>query len=289
MDFTQRKQMNNEHRRPYEPRQLDLNCDLGQKWGVFSHREEEQLLPYVSSVNIACGGHAGDPVNIMHALSAAKAQGVAVGAHIGYPDQLGFGRKEIRLDQDELAAYVIAQLGTLAGMAKSFGITLTHFRPHGAMYQKCGSDPLFAENLAKIAASFSSWLVFVAPAGNYLNAVSESSSLKTAGEVHLDKFYRRDGFINKQSLGRNISYEFAISQAKSLIMSSRLIADGGMRVRVPFKTIHLNLDRPYSVQLAEDVNNLLKKGPASFEESAKIGNIQISDIQADFKLSGYVN
>lgn len=276
--------MRHHHRRSrdrgtYNPKWIvDLNCDLAQQWGPFSHKDEDQLLPLVSSVNIAAGAHAGDPVGVLNALKKAKERGLCVGAHIGYSDIAGFGRKEIRLDHEELKALVLQQLGFVTGLAKSVGIEVTHVRPHGAMYYKCGVDTVFAEQLAKSIAAFSSWLAFVGPAGNYLNSVSDVSGLKTIGEVHLDRPYRRDGTLYRFPSQKYVSFEFANAQMNSIIYQSRIIVDGGRRMRVPFKTIHLNLDRPYSLQLAENLNKMLRRGPTPFEGVAKVPNMQPSDL-----------
>ncbi|MDX1921444.1 MAG: LamB/YcsF family protein [Candidatus Caenarcaniphilales bacterium] len=278
-DYQSRHREERFEERVFYTRSLDLNCDLGQKWGPYVHRDEEALLPFVSSVNIACGAHAGDPTTIYEALRIAKIRSLMVGAHIGYPDLSSFGRKEIRLDNDELKAYVTQQLGTIAGMAKTMGLTLTHFRPHGAMYYKCVVDNIFAEILAKAVSSFSAWINFVGPAGNFLNAVSDSSGLKTIGEVHLDRPYRRDGTLYKFANSKNVPFEFAIAQAKSLIFQNKLILEGGRRVRVPFKTIHLNMDRPYSVELAEAVFTMLKEDPTPFDGISSIENLQLADFE----------
>ena len=262
-------------------RQIDLNCDLAQAWGPYKHKNEEALLPFVSTVNIACGGHSGDPPNILKALILAKQNKLAVGAHIGYPDLNNFGRRELKLDQDELLAYISSQLGLLAAISKSQNIEITHFRPHGALYYKCASDTVFAEQLAKIVSSFSRWLTFIGPAGNYLNAISDGSGLKVAGEIHLDKFYRRDGTLSKASLDENVNFDFALNQAHSAIWQGKLLVEGGRYIRLPFKTIHLNMNKTYSLDLAKEVFNLLNQSPESLE-SRNI-NFQISDLMKSFK------
>jgi len=269
-------------------RGIDLNCDLAQGWGTYKHSQEEALLPFVSSVNIACGAHAGDPNSITQALKLAKEYSLSVGAHIGYPDLAGFGRREVRLDPDELQACITSQLGLLAGMARSQGITLTHVRPHGAMYYRCANDNLFAENIAKAVASFSSWLTFVGPIGNYLNLISDVTGLKTVGEVHLDKPYRRDATLHKSPNAlRMLPFDFACAQARSLLFQNKLIVEGGRRLRVAFRTVHLSMDKPYSLQLAEYVSNLLKKGPLAFDGVSRVEDIQVKDFVAPSRLSEY--
>ncbi len=256
-------------------RSFDLNCDLAQGWGPYQHSaNEEALLPYISSVNISCGGHAGDPALILQALKLAKEKGLAVGAHIGYPDLVGFGRREMRLDADELNACVSSQLGLLAGIAKGLGITLAHFRPHGALYYKCVIDTVFAEQLAKAVARFSSWLVFIGPAGNYLNSIGEASGLKTAGEVHLDRIYRKDGTLLKFTPNQQLPYDFCLAQARSLIYQNKLITEGGRRLRIPFKTIHLSSNQPYSLELAREVKNMLNQGFNTLDGFSQVENLQ---------------
>lgn len=258
----------------YSPKQIDLNCDLAQAWGIYKLCEEETLLPYVSTVNIACGAHAGDPPSILKALKLAKEHGLAVGALVGYPDIPGFGMREIRMDIDELNAYISSQLGLLVGMARGLGITLTHFRPHGALYHKCASDSIFAEQVAKIVARFSAWMAFVGPAGSYLNVINDVAGIRTIGEVHLDRLYRKDGALHKFAPARGVSYEFAMAQAKSLIFQGKLIVEGGRRIRVPYKTIHLSLERPFAVELAEAVAALIKGGPKTFDTTSKMENLE---------------
>jgi 5-oxoprolinase (ATP-hydrolysing) subunit A len=267
--------MKNEfYQQEYVHRQIDLNCDLAQAWGVYKLCEEEALLPYVSTVNIACGAHAGDPPSILKALKLAKERELSVGALVGYPDPQGFGMREIRLDNDELLAYISSQLGLLAGMAKNLGITLTHFRPHGALYYKCAADTIFAEQVAKAVSQFSSWIAFVGPSGNYLNIINDVAGIRTVGEVHLDRLYRKDGALQKSAPGRGASFEFCMAQAKSLIFQGKLIVEGGRRFRLPFKTIHLSMDRPFSVELAEAVASMIRGGPSTFDSLAKIENLQ---------------
>lgn len=259
----------------YVNRHFDLNCDLAQGWGPYKYSDhEETLLSYVSSVNISCGAHAGDPALIMNALKMSKEKGLAIGAHIGYPDLVGFGRREMRLDPDELNACISSQLGFLAGIAKSQGVTLTHCRPHGALYHKCASDTVFAEQLAKTIAHFSAWLTFVIPAGTYTNSISEASGLKVVGEVHLDRLYRKDGNLYKFTPLRQISYDSCLSQARSLIYQNKLITEGGRRLKVSFKTIHLSSSQPYSLDLAQAVKNMLNQGCNSLDNLPQIQNLQ---------------
>ena len=269
----------------FRRRNIDLNCDLAQSFGVYKHSDEEALLPFVSSVNIACSGHAGDPPNIMKALWMAKERNLAIGAHVGYPDLPGFGRREMKLDEDEMNAYLCSQLGTIAGIAKNIGAEITHFRPHGALYYKCATDSIFAENLARTVARFSGWLTFVGPMGSYLNIIRDNIGLNIAAEVHLDRPYRKDGVLHKFGSERNVSYEFALAQARSLILQGKMIIEGGRRVKVTYDTIHLNMDRPYSLQLAKEVHNILNEKPSDLRDKAAIYDFELADLKSNASIS----
>ena len=128
---------------------IDFNCDLGQAYGIYKNNSEFELLDYVSSVNISCGFHAGDPVTIKEALLKAKEKNVAIGAHIGFNDIQGFGYRPVELKEDELEALVVYQIGALMSFAKAYGVSIEHVRPHGAMYKMAGEDFTFSCALAK--------------------------------------------------------------------------------------------------------------------------------------------
>ena len=121
---------------------IDFNCDLAQSYGIYKNNNEFKLLDYVSSVNISCGFHAGDPVAIKNALLKAKEKNVVIGAHIGFNDIQGFGYRPVDLKDDEIESIVIYQVGALMSFAKALGVSVEHVRPHGAMYKMAGEDVL---------------------------------------------------------------------------------------------------------------------------------------------------
>ena len=123
---------------------IDFNCDLAQSFGIYKNNAEYDLLDYVSSVNISCGFHAGDPIIIKNALMQAKEKNIVIGAHIGFDDIQGFGYRPMQLSEEEIEALVIYQIGAITSFAKTFGLEIEHVRPHGAMYKKCTTDFAFA-------------------------------------------------------------------------------------------------------------------------------------------------
>lgn len=139
---------------------IDFNCDLAQTYGIYKNSTEYDLLDYVSSVNIACGFHAGDPLAIKEALLAAKNKNVVIGAHIGYHDIEGFGYRPMDLDEDELDALVMYQVGALMTFAKAYHLEIEHVRPHGAMYRKAMEDIETSRIIVRAVKKCSKWLVY---------------------------------------------------------------------------------------------------------------------------------
>ena len=173
---------------------IDFNCDLAQAYGFYKNNNEYELLDYVSSVNISCGFHAGDPLSIKEALLKAKEKNVVIGAHIGFNDIQGFGYRPVELKEDEVEALVIYQVGALMSFAKALGVTVEHVRPHGAMYKKIGEDFTFSCAVARAIKKCSEWLVYYGAYGEATEQVSEY--LNIAHEISLEKTYNANGSVD---------------------------------------------------------------------------------------------
>ena len=172
---------------------LDVNCDLAQSFGVYKNETEFELLPYVSSVNISCGLHSGDPIIINKALKMAAEKNLAVGAHIGYPDLQGFGYREMFMPDEEMEALVAYQIGALQAMAKTYGLKISHVRLHGALYKKAINDFQTMLIIAKTIKNIDDWMILLcAPCAN-LEKACEMAGIKYAKEVFLDKKYTVEG------------------------------------------------------------------------------------------------
>ena len=177
--------------------------------------EEYEFLDYVSSVNISCGFHAGDPLTIKEALLEAKEKNVVVGAHIGFDDIQGFGYRKMDLASDELEALVMYQVGALMTFAKAYHMEIEHVRPHGAMYKQCATDFTFACNVAKAVKKCSPWLVYYGATGDVTQKVGEYVGITVAEEIFLDKTYNADGSIDFDAKD-NSNLEFWEYQYKEL-------------------------------------------------------------------------
>jgi len=172
---------------------IDLNCDAGESFGAWQMGEDATLIPLMTSVNIACGAHAGDPVVMYRTIALARQQGVAIGAHPSYPDLLGFGRRVMPLSAHEIQVWLLAQLGALAGVARSLGVTVQHVKPHGALYNVAADDAAVAEAIAKAVYAFDPDLILVARAGSQQVEISRSLNVCVAEEAFIDRGYDAQG------------------------------------------------------------------------------------------------
>lgn len=234
---------------------VDLNTNLGEGFGHYKIEGESDILPFVTSANIACGAHAGDPVVIESALEEVKYYGLALGAHIGYPDLAGFGRREIHLSPTELRAQILFQLGALSGLAGTFGFEFTQVRPHGFMYRQMAHDVRIATVIAKAIAEYDRWLVLIGPACSNLFLAGERAGVRVAGEALVDRVYDAGGNLLPHSHSRAVlkNPQDILNQASNLIHHSEVISVEGSRVRLDFQTIHLHPNMAQAKNICEQI------------------------------------
>jgi UPF0271 protein len=263
---------------------IDLNTNLGEGFGPYKVPGESDLLPYVTSANIACGAHAGDPVVMEKALEELRYYGLALGAHIGYPDLAGFGRREIHLSSTELRASVLYQLGALSGLARTMGFEITQVRPHGFLYRQMSNDVRVATVVAKAIAEFDRWLVLIAAVGQALLAAGERAGIRVAGEVWIDRAYDANGSLLPHSHSRAIikSGQEIFNQASSLINRGEVVAVDGTRIRLEFQTIHVHGGMPNAKVLAESIRTMLPHACPLTAEPFTLGQIEDSGLAYSF-------
>jgi len=232
-----------------------LNADVGE--GM----DDRELLPYVTSVNVACGLHAGDPAVMDETVALALAQGVRVGAHPGYPDRENFGRAVVKMPADAIEKLVLYQISALDGFVRSRGGTITHVKPHGALYH-CGAEfPDVARAIAEGARRFRGSLVLVGAAGSMLIEAGRDAGLPVAEEAFADRRYLSDGTLVPR--GRDGALltdpEEAAEQAVSLARDGVAVASDGSAVRVRADTICLHGDTPGAARIARRVHERLRE------------------------------
>ncbi len=234
---------------------IDINCDLGQSFGVYKNEQELELLDYVSSVNISCGSHAGDPLTIMNMLKLASEKNLAVGAHIGYPDIQGFGYRSMNLNEEEMQALVVYQIGALTSLAKLYNIAIEHVRPHGAMYIQAAKDYKTSLAIAKAVAKYDPWMILVGASGENLIKAGEEANIRIAQEVQLDKKYTVEGNMEFES-SDIVDLEYSSKLLESVIKTSSVINDQNGRTKIDIKTIHLSVKSLISLDIARKTKEL---------------------------------
>lgn len=243
---------------------LDINTNLGEGFGPYKMEGESDVLPYVTSANIACGAHAGDPLIMEAALEEVRYYGLSLGAHIGYPDLQGFGRREIHLSTAELRATILFQLGALSGLARTLGFEITQVRPHGFLYRQMASDPRTAAVVAKAVSEYDRWLVLIGPAGSSLVAAGDRAGIRVAGEAWVDRAYDANGHLLPHSHSRAIikNPNEILNQAASLIRYGTVTAVDGTKIQLDFETLHMHSHMAQARQVAEQIRNMVPHAAA---------------------------
>lgn len=258
------------------PRGYDLNTNIGEGFGPYRVEGEAELLPYVTSANVACGAHSGDPLLMEAALESIRYYGLTLGAHIGYPDLAGFGRREIHLSSAELRATVLYQLGALSGLARIFGLEITQVRPHGFLYRQMNNDIRIATIVAKAIAEYDRWLVLIGPAGNTLLQCGERAGLRVAGEAWVDRTYDANGSLLPHTHSRATikSPQEVLKQATNLIRYGEVVAADGTRVQLEFETIHMHSRIPQASYVAEEIRRLVPDASALTAEPFSVDSLE---------------
>ena len=239
---------------------IDLNSDLGESLGAWSMGDDAAMLDIVSSANVACGFHAGDPVGILATLKAAHARGVSVGAHVAYPDLLGFGRRNMDVASADLVADVIYQIGALQGLAQAAGTRITYVKPHGALYNTIAHDSAQALDVITAIRDVDANLALVALAGSPLVRWAQDAGLRVIAEAFADRAYTPQGALVSRREKGAVLHDSALVAQRML----RLVRDGviqaidGSLARVQAQSICVHGDSPGAVEMARAVRMALE-------------------------------
>jgi 5-oxoprolinase (ATP-hydrolysing) subunit A len=241
-------------------RSIDLNCDMGESFGHWELGEDSELLRWITSANIACGFHAGDPVIIDRTVRLAADRQVGLGAHPGYPDLQGFGRRDMRMSDDEVENLILYQTGALAGFCSSHGGELVHVKPHGALYNQSARDLRLAEAVARGVKRFSAGLVLVGLAGSALVQAGEVLGLRVANEGYSDRAYEPDGSLRPRTQAGAVikSDEEACAQAVRLATEGIRVLREGQEQTIRVDTICIHGDHLGSANRAASVRKALE-------------------------------
>ena len=234
---------------------IDLNADVGESFGAWRLGDDAGLMSALSSANIACGWHAGDPATLRTTVDLARRHGVAVGAHPGYPDLQGFGRRAMELSLSDIEDLVLYQLGAAFAFARAAGVELQHVKPHGALYNRAAVDADVASAIARAVAAFDRTLILVGLAGSIAVEAGQRCGLPTAREAFADRGYEPDGTLRSRMLPGAVLTETAavVRQAIEIATTGRVRSVTGEPVEVGADTICLHGDTPGAVEHARAV------------------------------------
>lgn len=238
---------------------VDLNCDLGEGMSLYRLGDDAALLDIVTSANIACGFHAGDPATMARTARLAAERGVAIGAHPGLPDLQGFGRRDMAITADEAYQLVLYQIGALSGFVRAVGAKLHHVKPHGALYNMAATDPGLSRAIARAVRDFDPALHLAGLAGSELVRKAESAGLRAVSEVFADRAYRADGtLVPRGTPGAVIDeVEAVVARALQMVRDGTVESIDGVTVPIVAHTICVHGDTPGAVALARALRDAL--------------------------------
>lgn len=239
---------------------IDLNSDLGESFGAYTIGNDHEVLKYISSANIACGFHAGDHNVMLETVKTAAELGVGIGAHPGFPDLAGFGRREMKLSPKEVYNLVVYQVGAIQGAAKACGTYVQHVKPHGALYNMASKDSDIAEAIATAVHAVDSKLVLFGLAGSELVRAGEKVGLSVAQEVFSDRTYQADGTLTPRSQANAMIHDVtvAVDRVIRMIKEGKVTAVDGTDIAIQADTICVHGDEPEALQFVQHLRERLQ-------------------------------
>lgn len=239
---------------------VDLNCDLGESFGAYTLGDDAALLPLVTSANIACGFHAGDPQVMARTVRLALQHHVAIGAHPGFPDRVGFGRRALDAMPEEIENDVLYQIGALSAFTRADGARLTHVKPHGALYNLAATRAPIADALARAVARFDATLILVGQPNSALERAARAHHLRFAREGFADRAYNRDGTLrSRREPGARIDDpRRAAEQALQITRTQTVTTPTGETIPLSVETLCVHGDSPNAVEILRAVREALR-------------------------------
>lgn len=238
---------------------VDLNSDLGESFGRYTLGMDDKIIPLITSANVACGYHASDPVVMEKTIGMAKAAGIRVGAHPGFPDLMGFGRRNMSVTPGEAKAYTLYQLGALDAFCKANGVKLQHVKPHGAFYNMAAKDYELSKAICEAIREYDDSLIVLALSGGELARASKDMGLRTALEVFADRAYEEDGsLVNRRKEGAMVTdEEVAIARVVRMIKEKKVTAITGKDIPIQADSVCVHGDGAKALAFVERIRKTL--------------------------------
>jgi UPF0271 protein len=252
------------------PDRIDINCDMGESFGAYKLGRDQEVMDYISSANIACGWHAGDPMIIEQTVRLAKEKGVAVGAHFGYPDLMGFGRRRMDLTNNEIENYMLYQIGALYAFAKAHGLPLQHVKAHGALGNLAFVDLEASKAIARAVLRFSRDIILVVYSGTVMAQAAREIGIRFVEEVYADRVYNPDGTLQSRKILGSVIHESekAAQQALIAVLKGYVVAHDGTQVKLKAESLCVHGDTPTAVAILQKIREELRKASITVKPMA---------------------
>jgi len=240
-------------------KRIDINCDMGESHGNFKVGRDTEIFPHITSSNIACGMHAGDPYHIERTIDLALQHGVQIGAHPGYPDLQGFGRRVIPMKRDELKAYIKYQVAALKGMVESAGGKLAYVKPHGALYNEMAANASEAETVIAGIKAIDPELIVMGLAGSHVADIAATANMAFVAEAFADRRYEANGKLRSRLKEQSVfdSAEEAANQVVSITLDGHTQTLEGDRVNIEAQSFCIHGDNPAAIKILKSITDQL--------------------------------
>ena len=239
-------------------KQVDINCDMGESFGMYKLGHDEEVIKYISSANIACGFHAGDPIWMNKTVTLAQNHGVEIGAHPSYPDLAGFGRRNMDISSDELKSDILYQIGALQAFTKDK--KLQHVKPHGALYNQAVVNETIAKTICEAILEYDSNLILLALSGSKWVKTAKEMGLKAYNEIFADRALNDDGSLVSRSKKGSVLHDVneVADRSNQMVIEGIATTISGNEIEVEADSLCIHGDTPGAVQMAMNINNTLK-------------------------------
>lgn len=246
---------------------IDLNCDMGESFGTYKLGYDEEVMPFVTSINVACGFHASDPGNMLHTIRLAKKHHIAIGAHPSFPDLVGFGRRNMGASPDEIRADTIYQIGALWAICQSEEVKLQHVKPHGALYNMAATDIRIAGAIAEAIQSVDPGLFMVCLGKSQMVEAARKAGAKYVEEAFADRAYTNEGTLVPRSKPGAVIHDINLvaERVMSMVKHQKITSIDGVEVPIVAQTICVHGDTPGAVEMIKLIRKLLDKDAIVFE------------------------
>lgn len=241
--------------------EIDINCDMGESYGNFLIGNDDLLFPYISSCNIACGFHGGDPVHIERTIARALEYGLRIGAHPGYPDLAGFGRRKMHLPAHELKPIIKYQIAAIQGMARSMGATLAYVKPHGALYNTAAQDEREAVVILEAVREIDDQLALMGLAGSVMETCAAKYQVPFIAEGFADRRYTDKGLLVPRTEAHAVfdSATQAAEQVCLMVLEQQILSVSGTLVPLHVQSICVHGDTPHAAQFLQEIDSALQR------------------------------